>query len=580
MSPPDASPLYKARRPSQIPLLTGEPLSHGRCQSRWFKLLVATTLTICAVSYSRHLGIVLGYEATKFDSVCEARGLFTPLAPEDEQRRLAIRIEPESLDHDVALTPENTILSDSFHPELSRANILAMFDNSSQPARLDPVELTEPCLTPSTHTLPLVSKPRITRNSPHVFFAISTTPERAVTFAPVWKHFMSSIRVSNDKSRAPGCIVTDAQGGGTGAETTRANALFRQQGLACKMQTSSKVGQRYEMRVLGLIRDAWIESERTRFEHPDSNLVEWFVFQDDDTWWSDIGMLRTMLSAYDSREDHYFGSFSETQGTLETFGKIGFGGAGVVLSRGLVRKMQSTLDRCAERFSDVFGGDGIMSHCAAFTRDIPLESLVEEVPSMRQMDIRGDATGYLTSGRTPFMTLHHWTSWLTLIPGREPIAAITLFSRAASILGGPNFLRRFVFDSGAVEVVLGYAVTLYHQPLRDEDLGAAEHSWDAHEPYLPARPKIKEGSEKLVYYISSIDRLSPSLAIFHHTCNDPALSATSLKTFSVLYDLRSLEAGLSDYPLMEEGPARASLRSSFDRQQWEQARKRPRIFQS
>jgi len=95
----------------------------------------------------------------------------------------------------------------------------------------------------------------------------------------------------------------------------------------------------------------------------------------------------------------------------------------------------------------------------------------------------------------------HWASWLSLVPDRPGLSTIELFSRAASILGGPNFLRRFLFDSGSVEITLGYAVTLYRYALKEEDLGAAEHTWEAHDPYLPVRRKLEEGTEKLTYYI-------------------------------------------------------------------------------
>jgi hypothetical protein len=140
---------------------------------------------------------------------------------------------------------------------------------------------------------------------------------------------------------AAGCVVTDAQGKGNHGGMAKVNAEFRRQGLSCTMKESSRVGERYEMRVLGLIRDAWIESERRRFQE-NAPLVDWFVFADDDTWFSDSAMLREMLSGFDSREDHYFGAFSETKGTVESFGRISFGGAGITLSRGLVRKMQSS----------------------------------------------------------------------------------------------------------------------------------------------------------------------------------------------------------------------------------------------
>ncbi|GAA6021818.1 hypothetical protein JCM11491_003887 [Sporobolomyces phaffii] len=573
----------RTRRQSQTPLLGGDPsTSTPRSRTRWTKLALGSTVALATLSLLTPGQLWPGVSLFHDRTVCEARGAFTPFKLEDEQRRLALRIHPFEEGTHASFLPDNTILPDAFHPVLSAAQISSLFEseNSSTgyvppPPSLDGDQNDDrACLIPASHALPLLPRSVVTPESPEIFFSVSTSSDRAVIYAPVWKHFMSKSRsirgAEEEKERslsAPGCVVTDAQSQGNHVGMAKANAAFRREGLSCTMKESSRVGERYEMRVLGLVRDAWIESERRRWQEG-ARLVDFFVFADDDTWFSDAGMLREMLSAYDSREDHYFGSFSETKGTVESFGRIGFGGAGVIISRGLVRKMQSTLDRCAERFADIFGGDGIMSNCAAFTRNIPLEDLVEETSSMRQMDIRGDATGYLTSGRTPFMSLHHWASWLNLIPDRNPLPSITLFSRAASILGGPNFLRRFIFDSGSVEVVLGYAVTLYREPLRVEDLAATEHSWDGHESYLPLRRRVEQGKEKLTYYISSIDRLSPELAIFHHTCNSPTLATTSLKTFSILYDLRSSAPAWSS----KTGRARASPRSSFDRKQLGQKR--------
>ncbi|GAA5883396.1 hypothetical protein JCM16303_006732 [Sporobolomyces ruberrimus] len=582
---PPLSSSLKTRRQSQTPLLGGEgSIPTPRLRTRWTKFFLGTAAIISTISFLSEGGGLPGvslFGTSIFggqpETSCEANGRITPLSPEDEQRRLTIRIH--SLEEGESYLPENAILPNPFHPVLSsQISTLFDIDDSSNSTYLPPpfpLDDSQACLTPASHALPLLAKSMVTASSPEIFFSISTSPERAVTYAPVWKHFMSrpsSPSSTNEKLSAPGCIVTDAQGQGNHKGMHQANKEFRRQGLSCTMKESSRVGERYEMRVLGLIRDAWIESERKRWQEG-SKLVDYFVFSDDDTWFTDQGMLREMLSAFDSREDHYFGAFSETKGTVESFGKIGFGGAGVIISRGLVRKMQSTLDRCAERFSDVFGGDGIMSNCAAFTRNIPLEDLVEVIPAMRQMDIRGDATGYLSSGRTPFMSLHHWSSWLDLIPSRDPLSSITLFSRAAAFLGGPNFLRRFVFDSGSIEVILGYAVTVYREPLKEEDLGATEHSWDGHESYLPLRRRLEQGKEKLTYYISSIEQLSPDLAIFHHTCNSPTLSSSSLKTFSILYDTRTKEPTWSSkHGFGSPGFARASPRTSFDRKQLGQKR--------
>lgn len=111
------------------------------------------------------------------------------------------------------------------------------------------------------------------------------------------------------------------------------------------------------MRVLGLVKDAWLESERRRWQEG-GDIVEWFIFgfgppipsvfipadalinSDDDTWWSDISLVRSLLSGYDPAEDWLLGSFSEATQNLADNGRISYGGAGIIVSRALVRKMQ------------------------------------------------------------------------------------------------------------------------------------------------------------------------------------------------------------------------------------------------
>lgn len=157
----------------------------------------------------------------------------------------------------------------------------------------------------------------------------------------------------------------------------RANEVLREAGTGCVMRDSSRTAGRYEMRVLGLINDAWEESERRRLDEEEDGLVEWFVFgyvfrlsfrksvadyfmcRDDDTWWTDQASIRELVAGYDWREDHILGGFSEAEGNYQDHGRIAYGGAGtffspgdygavtdgqdgagILISRNLVRKMQ------------------------------------------------------------------------------------------------------------------------------------------------------------------------------------------------------------------------------------------------
>lgn len=74
--------------------------------------------------------------------------------------------------------------------------------------------------------------------------------------------------------------------------------------------------------------------------HPFFTLADSFDNSDDDTWWSDISLVRSLLSGYNPAEDWLLGSFSEATQNLADNGRISYGGAGIIVSRALVRKMQ------------------------------------------------------------------------------------------------------------------------------------------------------------------------------------------------------------------------------------------------
>ena len=350
----NATPTDRARlhrhRPSEQPLLPSLAGSFAKRSisgpTRWTKLLVGVVSvywvwTLSRGGVPREVARTVNL-AVRGDS-CEAGGLVSPTTPDDDQHRVVVRVRPTADGEPPLRNPDNTILSTSFHPTLSTQHH-PLFDGVASSL---PLALSHPkqCITPSVHSLPILPKSSPSSSavelkshggahSPELFFSVCTTPERAVKYSSVWRHFMAAPQVERAPSsssssrrkatapRAPGCLVTDAQGQGDGKGLQLANAEFRRQGLSCTMRDSSRGGERYEMRVLGLIRDAWVESERRRWQDG-APLVEWYVFGDDDTWFSDSAMLREMLAGYDWREDFFLGAHSETVGNFQTFGKIG-----------------------------------------------------------------------------------------------------------------------------------------------------------------------------------------------------------------------------------------------------------------
>ncbi|GAA5970082.1 hypothetical protein JCM11641_000260 [Rhodosporidiobolus odoratus] len=558
------------RRPSATPILPSLVASSNRgTRGRWFKLVSVAVVVYWIVIAARFFFArppqqVKAMTMLRGDS-CEAQGSVTSRGAEEDQQRVSFKLRPALASASRLKNPDNTILPAALNSQLAAVRA-ELFDDPSPSLASAPVPARrQKCLKPETHTLPLLPTLEPLPHEPQLFFTACTTPSRAVTAAPIWRHFMTS---SED-----GCLVTDAQGQGDGRGMAQAKSEFGKHGLSCRMQDSSRAGERYEQRVLGNVRDAWIESERRRWQDGQA-LTEWFIFMDDDTWFTDAQMLRTMISGYDWREDHFFGGFSETKGNFELFGKIAYGGAGMIMSRSLVRKMQSKLDDCSSRFKDTFGGDGLISKCAALAMDVPLEQAVEEVPAMRQMDMRGDASGFLAGGIGPFLTLHHWAGWLSLFPTLDGISSIHLLTAAVDAVGGPNFLRRWVFDDGAVSLALGYAITVYRDALSPEDLQKTERTWENHEPRRPSREKKEEGRDKLTYYLSSVERLTPDLALLRHTLAPASISNTTLHHIDLLYDVRPPKPSWKERILGSSGQGATAAPSLRVHKAMEQQRER------
>ncbi|GAA5860597.1 hypothetical protein JCM3774_006219 [Rhodotorula dairenensis] len=566
VSSPELSPYEKAmpyslkrtgRAPSAELLLPGllSPIASKtpRRTTRWSRAaaLVAAVCTVAFVAQTPVREQVAGKVVGVFTpATCEERGMLSPpLDPSEDAHRLVVRVHSQSSrnpEEEDAVVPENRLQPVPLHPDLS-SRIAGMF-SVKPPTVVVPDSAADACVPSNPLRIDLKPRSVVRAKQPELFFALCTPPDRAYTYSSVWTHYMlaSETRSGESNATAPGCLVTDAQGTGNTAGMARANDEFRRQGLGCVMRDTSRVNQRYEMRVLGLLREAWIESQlRTR--HEGAPEVEWFVFGDDDTWWSDPAMLREFVSQHDHRQDHIFGTFSETVGNYQVFGRIAFGGGGIIISRSLLEKMQPRVDECAEKFQHVTGGDGMISECAAMVRGVPLSEAIEETRSLRQMDIRGDATGYLTDGTAPFLSLHHWTSWLELIPGVPGLDAIKLLTAAANAVGGPNLLRRWVFDNGAVTWSVGYAITVHRKALSADDLSRIEWTWNDHEPRKPSRRGLVEGIEKHTYYISEVRELSPGVHLFRHVNTHPS-TRNGISEIDVIWDARTASASSFSMP--------------------------------
>lgn len=198
-----------------------------------------------------------------------------------------------------------------------------------------------------------------------------------------------------------------------------------------------------------------------------------------------------------------------------------------------------TVNECAQRYGHLYGGDGLISNCAAFAKGVEIRSVVDEIPGMSQFDLRGDASGYLSSGNM-LLSLHHWVGWLELIPGRMGIEVIGLLRKGASVVGGRNLLRRWVFDDGRVTWSVGYSIIIHRERLDEDGLIRMEHTWPGFQPRRPSRSARQEGLEKFTYYIKEVERLSERITRFRHVCEDVGVEP---RIIDVLWDEGREERG-------------------------------------
>ncbi|KAL8292977.1 hypothetical protein RQP46_000671 [Phenoliferia psychrophenolica] len=415
---------------------------------------------------------------------CEERGLLARASNSSEEAsRVAILVRASSLSGDVP-NRDNTVLSHPFHPFLSSSHPvlfpgtdIADYDPAPNPLPGSP---SSSCIQPIQHALHMLPPPVTANKEPELFFSFCTSPKRVVEFAPLWNHFLGAPSATR---APPGCVVVDAQGQGDVEGRRLANA-------------------------------ALIDS--------------------DTGFWIDIADLKHTLRQFDSSEDHMLGGFSEAKANFADHGKIAFGGAGIILSRSLVRKMQGLVGTCARKYQHIFGGDGILTNCAALARDMAYQDVVEEIPGLSQMDLRGDASGFLTSGQK-LLSLHHWVGWLDLLPNTTGVDAVALFADGADAIGGRNMFRRWVFDGGKTVWTSGFSVMIHRDALTADDLDRVEHSWTGFEPRRKSRGARAEGEDKLTYWITAVERLTPTLTLFRHECRHPSVQ-NDLRRIDILWD--------------------------------------------
>lgn len=191
--------------------------------------------------------------------------------------------------------------------------------------------------------------------------------------------------------------------------------------------------------------------------------TQWGCIIDDDTFFLSMSRLVDALAKYDHTTSMYIGGLSESIRQIAAFGIIGFGGAGVFLSKPLMTEITNVYDKCSAMD---FTGDRRIAICVY--RYTQTRLTVDH--RLRQLDLINDASGFFESGREPPLTVHHWKSWFH--------ADMPKLAVVSELCGDSCLLRKWHFGDGWI-LTNGFSVIKYHAD-PDQDDVAMEQTWEAH----------------------------------------------------------------------------------------------------
>ncbi|PBP24514.1 hypothetical protein BUE80_DR004599 [Diplocarpon rosae] len=130
--------------------------------------------------------------------------------------------------------------------------------------------------------------------------------------------------------------------------------------------------------------------------------TEWVITIDDDTFFPSMYNLQNLLAMYDASKPQYIGSLSEDWWAVNHYGLMGFGGAGIMLSLALAKIIDDHRDECKENPRTTAGDITVMDCVYRFST-----AKLTNIPSLHQVDMHGDLSGFYESGRE-MTSLHHW----------------------------------------------------------------------------------------------------------------------------------------------------------------------------
>jgi len=186
-----------------------------------------------------------------------------------------------------------------------------------------------------------IDLPPMAPNLEELLFIYTTTSSRAASYSTIWKHFL---RPHNGPIQAP-CLIVVHRSEEPNIEDLRKK--LAENNLSCTIQCSDI--QRYETRILNNLEVSW-QLDQTNSLQAGKHDIKWFIVNDDDTIWLDTRLLQRKLAPYSYEDPHFFGTYTEPVGQLKAFGLQAFGGGGMILSRKVIKRLNTNglLAECIE----------------------------------------------------------------------------------------------------------------------------------------------------------------------------------------------------------------------------------------
>ncbi|KGO69698.1 hypothetical protein PITC_045580 [Penicillium italicum] len=297
------------------------------------------------------------------------------------------------------------------------------------------------CLIPTPVSLRVPRPPKLA-DAAHIDFGVATTVERLNESLDAFAHWAGYSR-----ARIFALIEPDRSEGGIRDVKAKADAL----GINLYITESDDVYLNRYFALIPLLKENARET------------TQWGCIIDDDTFFMSMPRLVDALAKYDHTTSMYIGGLSESITQIAAFGMIGFGGAGVFLSKPLLTEITNVYDKCSAMD---FTGDRRIAIC--IYRYTQTRLTVDH--RLRQLDLMHDASGFFESGREPPLSVHHWKSWFH--------ADMPKLAVVAELCGDSCLLRKWHFGDRWI-LTNGFSVIKYHADPDQDDI-AMEKTWDSH----------------------------------------------------------------------------------------------------